>query len=103
MDGYPLGCKTQRGDSKMNQKGSIGQPIGEMRLVAAKSMRSLYRAPLAAAVAQHHDHGWCLMPIGFRFVEFERFVRIVLYLVGGVPQVVLPLLLHPKNKVGIVF
>ena len=43
------------------------------------------------------------MPIGFRLVEFQRFVRIVLYLIGRVAQVVLPLLLHPKNKVRIVF
>ena len=48
----PLGSEAQRSDGEMNQEGSIGQPIGEMRLVAAESMRSLYRAPLAAAVAQ---------------------------------------------------
>ena len=102
VDGYPLGSEAQRSDGEMDQKGGIGQPIGEVRLVAAESMRPLHRAPLAAAVAQHHDHGRRLVPIGFGFVEFQRFVRIVLHLVGRVAQVVLALLLHPKNKVGVV-
>ena len=79
----PLGSEAQRSDREMNQEGSIGQAIGEVRLVAAESMRPLYGAPLAAAVAQHHDYGRRLVPIGFRFVEFQRFVRIVLHLIGG--------------------
>ena len=39
------------------------------------------RAESLPAVAQHYDHCRRLVPISFRLVEFQRFVRIVLHLI----------------------
>ncbi len=87
----------------MHEGAGVRQAVGEMRLIAAERVRALDRAPLAPPVAAHDDHRRRLMPIGLGFVEAQGFVRIVLHLIGRVPQVVLALLLHPENVIGVVF
>src|SRR5206468_1159590 len=74
-----------------------------MGLISAESVRAHHGTPLTPSVAKDNDDRRRLMPIGLGLVEAQRFVRIVFHLVRGMAQIVLALLLHPENKIGIVF
>ena len=88
--------------ARCSKKASVGQAVGQMRLIAAKGMRPHHRAPLAPAVAQDDNHRRRLVPVGLGLVEAQRFVRIVFHLIRGMAQTVFALLLHPENQIRVV-
>ena len=85
------------------QKRRVGEAVGQVRLIPPERVRAHHRAPLPPAVAQHNDHRRRLMPVGFGFVEAQRLVRIVFHLIRRMAQIVLALLFHPENEIGVVF
>ena len=99
---HPLRSETQRRHRQMDQKRRVGETVGQMRLIAPERVRAHHRAPLPPAVAQHNYHGRRLVPVGFGFIEAQRLVRIVFDLIRRMAQIVLALLFHPENEVGVV-
>src|SRR5262245_39345521 len=99
MNADPLCSEPERSRRQMHQGAGIGQAIGEMRLIPAKGMRALYRAPLAPAVADDNDKRRRFGPAGTAPLLLHRFVR--RHLIGGVPELKDTLLLHPVDKIGI--
>src|SRR5262245_258341 len=101
MNAHPLRSEAERSRGQMHQSASIGQAIGEMRLIPAKGMRALYCAPLASAVADDNDKRRCFGPAGAASLLLYRFVR--RHLIGGMPELKDTLLLHPVDKIRIDF
>src|SRR5215468_6720218 len=99
MNAHPLRRESEGSRSQMHQGAGIGQAIGKMRLVPAKGVRALYRAPLSPAVADDDDKCRCFGPAGTASLLLHRFVR--RHLIGGVPELKDTLLLHPVDKIGI--
>src|SRR5262249_54063408 len=71
MNRYPFRGKAEGSDGQMEQDRSVGQTVGEMRLIPPKSVRAHHRSPLAATVTQHDDDRRRQMPIGLGFVESQ--------------------------------
>src|SRR5262245_30187376 len=97
MNGHVLAAEPERGRGEMHHHRGVGEPVGEMRLVAAEGVGALYRRPLPASVAHDHDQHGGDRPPDLVAMLLQRLV--VGHLEGGMPQLEITLLLHPVDEV----
>ena len=96
MDGDVLGAEPERGGRKMHQHGGVGQPVGQMRLVAPERVGALYGRPLAAPVARNDNQDRSRRPADLGALALHRLL--MGHLIGRMAQLEIALLLHPVDE-----
>ncbi len=89
--------RPERAGGEMHQHRGIGEPVGEVRLVAAEGVGALHRRPLPAAVAEDDDQHRRDRPADAGAVLLQRLV--VGHLERRMAQLEIALLLHPVDEV----
>src|SRR5262245_16711017 len=97
VNGHVLAAEPERGRGEMHHHRGVGEPVGEMRLVAAEGVGALHRRPLPAPVAHDHDQHRRDRPPDLGAMLLQRLV--VRHLEGGMPQLEIALLFHPVDEV----
>src|SRR5262245_2785909 len=97
VNGDVLAAEPERGRGEMHHHRGVGEPVGEMRLVAAEGVGALHRRPLPASVAHDDDQHRLDRPADFVAMLLQRLV--VGHLERRMPQLEIALLLHPVDEI----